>query len=225
MATAQKSRKAKKATKAAGSAKKAVKTAKPKARATTKASSNGRNGKKAAKPAARSASVSRAKAKTSASKSPARKATASKPVSTPRARVKETPVKKGKKLDLRAVKKDLQARRALLLGQIRRHTQGGVDAGEKPVGDRADDASFDLELDSSYSLAEREAQELRYIESALEKVAGGTYGTCEECGGEIESPRLEALPYAVLCLKCKESEELTQKPEASEIAYGKIEEE
>lgn len=35
----------------------------------------------------------------------------------------------------------------------------------------------------------------------------GTYGTCERCGNEIEPARLEALPYATLCMDCKRRDE------------------
>ncbi len=41
------------------------------------------------------------------------------------------------------------------------------------------------------------------IDSALDKIAAGTYGVCENCKGEIPRIRLRALPYARLCVKCK----------------------
>ena len=45
---------------------------------------------------------------------------------------------------------------------------------------------------------------LRDVNSALEKIKNGTYGTCENCGQEIEKDRLLANPEARLCLKCNE---------------------
>jgi DnaK suppressor protein len=36
---------------------------------------------------------------------------------------------------------------------------------------------------------------------ALEKLDEGTYGSCDVCGQEIPAGRLEALPWAVLCVK------------------------
>ena len=222
------------ATARAGSAKKSVvkkttaKKAAPK-KATPKKAAAGKTAVKATP----KKTAARASAKKTTARRPAtgKKAAASKAAARPqrvrttRGTSKETPVKKAKRVDLRKIKKELLERRALLLGNLTRHTATGSDAGEKPVGDRADDASFDLELDSSYTLAEHEAQEVRLIDIALEKIANGTYGSCEECGGPIEAPRLEALPYAVLCLQCKQNEELNQRPEASDIVYGRIEEE
>lgn len=41
------------------------------------------------------------------------------------------------------------------------------------------------------------------IDDALEKIERGTYGVCEGCGELIPAARLEALPYARLCIACK----------------------
>jgi len=41
------------------------------------------------------------------------------------------------------------------------------------------------------------------IDSALLKLAEGTYGICEECGGEIPLGRLQAIPFATRCVECQ----------------------
>jgi DnaK suppressor protein len=41
---------------------------------------------------------------------------------------------------------------------------------------------------------------LRDVERALEKLDAGTYGTCDVCGRPIAPERLEAIPWAVLCV-------------------------
>jgi DnaK suppressor protein len=41
------------------------------------------------------------------------------------------------------------------------------------------------------------------IDRALAKVADGTHGRCDVCGSRIASERLEALPWATLCIDCK----------------------
>lgn len=48
---------------------------------------------------------------------------------------------------------------------------------------------------------------LRMIEDALARVENGTYGLCVDCGAEIDAARLEAIPYAALCLKCQSKRE------------------
>jgi DnaK suppressor protein len=49
--------------------------------------------------------------------------------------------------------------------------------------------------------------QLRAVEAALERVAGGTYGGCLHCEREIGLKRLAALPHASLCIICQESAE------------------
>ena len=44
-------------------------------------------------------------------------------------------------------------------------------------------------------------QSLMYVENALNRIENGTYGECEVCGEHIEAQRLQALPYATLCMK------------------------
>src|SRR5215471_2518728 len=58
----------------------------------------------------------------------------------------------------------------------------------------------DLALDSR----ERRSQKLNDIEAALRRVDQGTYGICDNCGKEIGERRLQALPWARLCLECAE---------------------
>ncbi len=57
-------------------------------------------------------------------------------------------------------------------------------------------------------LIEQDARGLGGINHALEKILDGSYGKCEGCYKEINRDRLEALPMALLCLDCKQAEEL-----------------
>lgn len=40
------------------------------------------------------------------------------------------------------------------------------------------------------------------VERALEKLADGSYGGCDVCGESITAERLEAIPWAALCISC-----------------------
>ena len=87
-----------------------------------------------------------------------------------------------------------------------------VGIGADPDADEAafvDDVGF---ADSAHSTAERSRlltvvtalrENLRDVERALVKIDRGTYGSCERCGRPIGSERLEALPWAALCIDCK----------------------
>jgi DnaK suppressor protein len=48
---------------------------------------------------------------------------------------------------------------------------------------------------------------LQLIEDALQRLADGEYGKCQECGKEIQEGRLKIRPYAIFCVKCKEKHE------------------
>ncbi len=50
--------------------------------------------------------------------------------------------------------------------------------------------------------AEAERRELAEIDEALHRIASGTYGSCQACGGAIGRQRLRALPEIRLCVKC-----------------------
>ena len=73
-----------------------------------------------------------------------------------------------------------------------------------PFGKREEEATVTLELEKRLALESRIRQELAKIEHALDKFKKGTYGMCDNCGKPIEPERLEALPHASLCMKCKE---------------------
>jgi len=51
------------------------------------------------------------------------------------------------------------------------------------------------------------ADTLGLIDEAVRRLEAGTYGECAECGTEIPSARLKALPFAVLCVNCQEQVE------------------
>lgn len=66
------------------------------------------------------------------------------------------------------------------------------------------DAAYDSAQDEiSSQLAEVESRELASIENALERMKEGNYGQCEVCGGRIPVARLDALPYATMCIGCQ----------------------
>ena len=71
-------------------------------------------------------------------------------------------------------------------------------APQHPAG-RGTDA---FEQEFTLSLLENQEQVLEEIDDALERVRGGTFGRCEECGATIPKTRLQALPYARYCVAC-----------------------
>lgn len=68
-------------------------------------------------------------------------------------------------------------------------------------------ALSDVVDDLDYALVSLQAETLEKIDDALDRLAAGEYGYCEDCGDEIPARRLEALPFAVRCLGCEEVHE------------------
>ena len=66
----------------------------------------------------------------------------------------------------------------------------------------ADTAAVTLDREIDYTLEENSGQVLAEIDSALEKIEAGTYGICSNCGKDITPERLEAYPWASLCIDC-----------------------
>lgn len=64
--------------------------------------------------------------------------------------------------------------------------------------------------DMAARLAEADAMKIEEIEEALERLREGTYGICRECGKAIPKRRLQVMPFATLCIACKEREEHRQ---------------
>ena len=76
------------------------------------------------------------------------------------------------------------------------------------VGDEIDAAVESAQGELLSQLAAAESRELQRINVALERVSSGSYGICEECNKNIPLARLQAVPYATLCIKCQREMEL-----------------
>ena len=70
------------------------------------------------------------------------------------------------------------------------------------------DRSFELRIRG------RERKLLIKIKEAIERIEGGTYGICEECGDDISDQRLEARPVTTLCIECKTKQENNERAHA-----------
>ena len=73
--------------------------------------------------------------------------------------------------------------------------------------DLADVASDDIDRKMIEAIGAQELRRLRMIESALARIQQGKYGICIKCGKKIPHERLEAIPYALMCIECKTAEE------------------
>ncbi|MCQ2576450.1 MAG: TraR/DksA C4-type zinc finger protein [Treponema sp.] len=74
----------------------------------------------------------------------------------------------------------------------------------KPVetGDEADVASDVIDRALLNALSAQDTQRLQLIDAALDRINQGKFGVCLQCGKEISHERLNALPWAFLCINC-----------------------
>ena len=114
-------------------------------------------------------------------------------------------------VDLADRRAQLLELRSRVLGAAQDIVDGDVDDGElsSAGGDQhlADHASEMVDREVVESLEENAEELVRDIDRALAKIDEGTYGTCERCGQPIPEERLDAVPYATLCLSCRQLEE------------------
>ncbi len=73
--------------------------------------------------------------------------------------------------------------------------------------DLADIAADDIDRKTLEALGSQEIKRLQLIEAAIARIENKKYGVCARCSKKIPKERLEAIPYALLCIDCKSSEE------------------
>jgi len=79
--------------------------------------------------------------------------------------------------------------------------------GMDPKSDLADIASDDIDRRMIEALGSQELKRLKLIDAALTRIKHGKYGYCIKCNKRIPKDRLEAIPYALMCVECKSKEE------------------
>jgi DnaK suppressor protein len=105
----------------------------------------------------------------------------------------------------------LEAERQRLVDELAAQDRNGVVSGQVVGGEHAgygnhlaDDASDLFEQEKNLALQQNLKDLLAKVEHALRKFDAGTYGVCEGCGEAMDPARLEALPWAALCVRCKQ---------------------
>ena len=127
-----------------------------------------------------------------------------------------------KKSDLKKYEKLLLGKRAQLveeLGLIRKRSldstskenSGDLSSYSYHMADQGTDA---MEREKAFLFASKSGRLLYHIDEALRRLRKKDFGICVECGKPISSTRLEAVPHARMCIKCKEAEEIRKAREA-----------
>ena len=125
-------------------------------------------------------------------------------------------------MDLKEVKREL----LLLRDQLKNTDQGLSESLGVSLEDEGGDESLDqhpadvgtvtLSREIDLSVQGDVEHLLGHVERALEKIDEGTYGLCDRCGQKIEVHRLEAVPYATLCMTHQKERERSEQRETWE---------
>jgi len=108
----------------------------------------------------------------------------------------------------------LMSLRARFMSQMKFHSDEALDAVKNSSGELASmsthmaDAGSDNFLhDMELNMMTSEGNVIELIDEAIERLVEGDYGQCLECGCPINPKRLEAIPYAQYCIRCKTARE------------------
>ncbi len=105
--------------------------------------------------------------------------------------------------------------------EIQQDVQEGREGEAGDGRDTYDIASDERDREINLLLGDRERKKLEQVDEALQRLDAGEYGECEECGGEIASGRLEAMPFSRFCVTCQSEFEQTQRTmQTDSVAVG-----
>jgi len=107
------------------------------------------------------------------------------------------------KKTLHRLRKILLKEREEIIGGVKQIYESSKEIGQDGIQDIGDEAANIYNKQILLSLNENERMRLQEVDEALDRIANGTYGICEECGGPIGLKRLEARPVAKYCVPCK----------------------
>ena len=99
----------------------------------------------------------------------------------------------------------MQAREAVTQ-QMQYHAEDALDcsnADKRGVTTHMADASDNSRHEMEIRMLSEDGDVLQLIDEALERLANGEYGRCQECGEMIPEGRLKVRPHAIYCIKCK----------------------
>ncbi len=78
---------------------------------------------------------------------------------------------------------------------------------DKDAKDEVDVASDVVDRKMLEALGTKDLNRMKMIDNALARIEQGKYGLCLKCGKHIPQERLEAIPYAFLCIGCQTASE------------------
>jgi len=110
-----------------------------------------------------------------------------------------------KKVDI--YRKRLLDKQAELMRLVSKSDQDGREADEEGTQDLADKAANAYTKEFLFHQSNDNRQILSLVSEAMERIKNGSYGICVACNEEVQSKRLDAVPWARHCIECQEKQD------------------
>lgn len=117
-----------------------------------------------------------------------------------RSLAKSTLDKYQKRLESERARLEQMIEEAALELEEARQTEAAAERSPDPGN--AEAGSMKFEYEKELSMQQNSIDLLHKVQHALTLIESGAYGLCESCGKQIPVARLDALPYATLCVDC-----------------------
>lgn len=105
--------------------------------------------------------------------------------------------------DFKEIKQQLLDERQILFKEVKDSYETCREMGQDGVPDIGDMSSVTYNRDVLFNLSETQRRKIQDIDAALDRMAKGEYGICEECGEEISPRRMDVRPFSRYCIECK----------------------
>jgi DnaK suppressor protein len=108
---------------------------------------------------------------------------------------------------IRGIRRRLSSHYENLIKAVNRSRTAAEEIKLENTEDEGDLATISHARDLLYNLHEGAFARLRFIQEAIKALDRGQYGECVRCGKDINEKRLEAVPWATMCIRCQEETE------------------
>ncbi len=101
----------------------------------------------------------------------------------------------------------LEKKREEVLNLYRHDVAVGQESTDDNSDDFADRANNSYNRETMFAISDTERSLLFAIDEALDRLENETFGACGNCENPIGKARMDALPWAALCIDCAELKE------------------
>ena len=108
---------------------------------------------------------------------------------------------------VRVFRDKLLDRRVGLVGQVQEAELYSRERDSEATQDPADMAANAYTKELLVSMSDNDRKLLNLVDEALERIEEGEYGKCAHCGNPLPEKRLDAVPWARLCISCQDLQE------------------